>query len=92
MGVSHGKRNGRRALRAVERDLSAADPHLAGMFLTFTRVNRGEGLPRIERVSDGPARRAWRRVRAFLAVAFRPPEPIGAGLPRLDPPGGDSRW
>jgi hypothetical protein len=87
MTMSHSRRSDRRALRAIEQDLSAAEPRLAGMFLTFTRVNRDESLPRIERVRNRPIRRAWRRFCAFMTEGYHRPEPIGAGLPRLGPPG-----
>jgi hypothetical protein len=32
------------ALRGMDRALQASEPHLAGMFATFTRLNRGEPL------------------------------------------------
>jgi len=83
----HSKRSERQALRALERDLSAAEPKLAGMFLTFSRLNKDEGLPRIERVRNGPVRRVWHRFCTFMIEGYHRPEPIGAGVPRLGPPG-----
>jgi len=85
--MSHSKRSERRALCALERDLSVAEPKLAGMFLTFTRLTKDEGLPRIERVRNRPVRRIWQRFCAFMIEGHHRPEPIGAGLPRLGPPG-----
>lgn len=91
MGTSR-KRAERRTLCAIERDLSAGDPRLAGMFLTFTRVNRGDDLPAEDLpAADGPktrpAHRAWLRVKAFTSACFQPSDPTAAGQLWLRPPG-----
>ncbi|GEM_PF-3679246 len=85
MRTRHSGRSERRILREIEAQL-AADGRLAGMYLTFARLNSGEALPAIERVKNGPACRAWRGVRAFLAFVFVPPQPVDARL-RAGPPG-----
>ncbi len=47
----------RRKLRRVERALTCADPLLAGRYAIFTRLNRHENMPRIERLLRiGPIR------------------------------------
>jgi hypothetical protein len=79
-------RGERRALRAIESEL-LSDPQLAGLFFTFTRVNRDECLPKTERLRYRTARRAWHGIRALLTLVFVPPPPVGAEL-RPGQPGG----
>jgi hypothetical protein len=71
----------RRSLRVIERRLSADAPHLAGMFQTFTRLNRGEELPRTDPLRERRAHRAWLRAKAFAAACLLPGEPIDAAEP-----------
>lgn len=56
-----------RVLDTIENVLQKREPRLASMFAMFTRLTRGEGLPRTERLEATPWwvwRRRWRPRRA----------------------------
>lgn len=52
-----------RALHRIDSALSRSDPRLAGIYGVFTRLNKGEEMPRTERI-----RPAQRRLQAMLLV------------------------
>jgi len=59
----------RRALRAIERDLTDADPRLARLFSMFTALAEGEGLPSAERLKH-------RGIGVLLALAADADRPL----------------
>jgi hypothetical protein len=46
----------RRAIREIERDLAASDPRLDELFLSFTRLARGQKIPGGEKIRTMPLR------------------------------------
>jgi len=75
-------------LDGIEGELRATEPRLAGMFAVFTRLTRGEALPRAEQF-EARARRPRRWLsqlspRRLWAVAFGSdrsrPRPLFSGL------------
>jgi hypothetical protein len=65
-----------RQLTAIEGALVARDPKLASMFSIFTRLHRGDEVPRHERVT----RRVTSRVQPLRSLMAAPAE--GRGLTR----------
>lgn len=67
-----------RMLNAIHSSLRETDPRLVARFMTFTRMNRDEAIPAVERVRRRPLRwvpslaravaRRWRRSRVRSAV------------------------
>jgi hypothetical protein len=47
----------RLSLTAIDRELREQDPRLASLFAVFTRLNRGESMPRTERLAPCALRR-----------------------------------
>lgn len=63
-------RQGRQALRDIERDLARSDPRLSELFSSFTDRARGQGRPRAEQIRTGPL-----RLLARLGRQRRPGQP-----------------
>jgi len=49
-------RQGRQALRDIERELARSDPRLSELFSSFTERARGQRRPRAEQIRTGPLR------------------------------------
>lgn len=56
-----------RMLEQIETHLEGSEPRLRSMFAIFTRLNRDEGVPRIESLG-GPRGRLSATVRAAIAI------------------------
>jgi Protein of unknown function (DUF3040) len=58
----------RRALRGIERNLSASDPQLARLFLNFNRLGGDDTVPSAEQLGGETAGHAWHRAWARAIV------------------------
>ena len=67
----------RRSLRAIERNLAAADPSLTKLFSTFTVLADGEERGRAEKVKARPLRALAHRL--AVALEFDPADPYRRG-------------